>query len=725
MASHADSQNAPGRFSLLRKWGVLALVIAVLGLPLNHLFAYAIVMIAAVIVFVGTVTARMRPWLMSVLVCIVAVAGQALLKPPPIDEGHNVFLPGGQDNALLAKLPPEVYRLMAAEFDKLYPPQQRCDPSKFGCWRNAGVPDRLYAFSADGVFDNPAFSREVYQIDFDDVTWLRLGFTNTHHYNWIVGISDVSRLKRDRNWLGLGRWQVTMPFFVMYRFPAAYVGSNLCWQGDVIWEDRTDQFTRLSNPLWACRTIEPADVGRRIFGMAIKPGSLAMSLEPTVTLQIRGAAGSALIAIAVVSILSLLVRWQRRRAILPFTLLGLSLAVIAFVDMSFIGGFRPLDGGDDGLFYEGLGRDIVQHLLAGDIAAALRGGESVFHYGGPGLRYLRAVERFIFGDTNLGYLSLILLLPIAVFALYRRFLPNRWGLALAMIFIAIPAGALFGTTYYSYARWAARGFADPASYAFVFFGVLFLTARGAERSRALWHAFAASFLMSMGVFVRPNVAPFVGIMLCGAGLWALQEKNWRRILGLAAGTLPIVAMPLHNWYFGHRFVLFSANVTTGTHVGLLPSGYLDAMRDLVHFDFDGPALSKAVAQIAGWLAGPSESYLMIPLHIVALLVLVRVLLSGRYERWIRWIAAATIMQHAPALFYAPSPRYYLLTWFFTGFVGAVWLRNEGIAWLQRRFPRSWDQARLNRLSREVERVMRRFEVIIGLTRFPRRSAARG
>ena len=85
--------------------------------------------------------------------------------------------------------------------------------------------------------------------------------------------------------MGLHRWQLGMPFFVTYRFPAQYAGSDLCWRGDVIWEERAEQFTLLSNPLWACRTIEPGDIGRRVYGVAVKPGQLAMSLDPTVTIH--------------------------------------------------------------------------------------------------------------------------------------------------------------------------------------------------------------------------------------------------------------------------------------------------------------------------------------------------------------------------------------------------------------------------------------------------------
>ena len=52
--------------------------------------------------------------------------------------------------------------------------------------------------------------------------------------------------------------------------------------------------------------------------------------------------------------------------------------MIAIDDASFLGGVRPFDGGDDGLFYDSVGRQILQHALSGDWYEALRGGESVF-----------------------------------------------------------------------------------------------------------------------------------------------------------------------------------------------------------------------------------------------------------------------------------------------------------------------------------------------------------
>ena len=100
--------------------------------------------------------------------------------------------------------------------------------------------------------------------------------------------------------------------------------------------------------------------------------------------------------------------------------------------------------------------------MAGDIPGALEGGEKVFYFT-PGTRYLRAAEHVIFGESYLGYLSLMLALPFLVLALFRRFLPLRWALALALVFAGIPIGVLFGSSLVLYVKWAARGFGDPAA----------------------------------------------------------------------------------------------------------------------------------------------------------------------------------------------------------------------------------------------------------------------
>ena len=230
----------------------------------------------------------------------VAVAGQFLLAPPRIEEGHNVFLPGGLNNALQRELPPEVYREMAREFDVLYPPAVRCKAGTVGCWQDTGIPDRAYAFSADGIWHKSKASRSVTALDFSDPVWLRLGFTNELRYNWSSAAPDVHRADRDRRfWAGLNRWHLAMPWYEMIRLPSAFVGGQLCWRGEMMWEGAGARFTRW--PGEGCRTIEAADAGRRVFGIAIKPDTLAMRIAPPWSVWLQQLAVEALALAAVVA----------------------------------------------------------------------------------------------------------------------------------------------------------------------------------------------------------------------------------------------------------------------------------------------------------------------------------------------------------------------------------------------------------------------------------------
>ncbi len=668
------------------KLAVLALVAVALGFPINDLFRYALLVVATVVVAVGQASTLPRRWLAALAAVVLCVLGQVAFPAPRIEEGHNVFLVDAAGGALEAGLPAEVFHFMAAEFDARYPRARRCDPAQDGCWRGQAFPRRIFAFSADGIYDRPAYSRQVAGIDFSDPVWLRLGFINEHGYNWNSQVSDLDRASRDRRSFALlHRWKLTMPWFVMYRFPADFVGSALCWRGEVLWEGADAHFEAISHPSMQCRTLAPEDIGRRIFGVAIAH-ELAMRLAPTAKVRLRQLVEPGLAAAAALAVLGLLVRVRSRRLVLPFALVAVTLIVVFFNDASFLGGVRPFDSGDDGLVYDGYARVMLQQLLAGDIAGALEGGEKVFYFT-PGMRYLRAVEHLIFGESYLGYLSLVLVLPFLVFAMFRRFLPLRWALALILVFAAVPLGVLFGSSLVQYVKWAARGFADPAAYVcfLAAFALLVGRADAGPRDRFAG-ALGAGLLFALALFVRPNIAPATGILLAGAGLATLWQRQYRRLAGLCIGFLPVLSMALHNWVYGGEFVLFTASAAHPRLLLMTPSGYLAALAELGHFDFTGEHLTRALRQIAGWLAGPSESVVMAPLNAAAIVVLVRMAASGEADPWLRLTAGATLAQQGVGMFYATAGRYYYLTWLLTLLVVAAWLHGEGIELFRRRFP---------------------------------------
>ncbi len=686
MAPAQESTTAAGL--AWRRSAALLLAIAAVGLPINHVGAYALLVVAAVVIFNGEVSAQRRAWLAAIAIVAIAGAAQFVLAPVRVDEGHNVFLPHVPGDVLERGLPADVYRHMQSTFDAVYPPSVRCRPDSLGCWQSLGFPDAIYSFSADGIWHRTAASRSVTALDFSDPVWLRLGFINELRYNWFTAPPDVHRADRDRrSWMGLYRWHLTMPWFEMLRLPAAYAGGELCWRGDVMWEGEGARFAAL--PDTGCRIIASADAGRRVFGIAIKPETLAMKLTPPWSVRLRLLAGSVLAVGAVLGVITLLVRVRGRRTVMPFILIVLSVMVIAIDDASFLGGVRPFDGGDDGLFYDSVGRTIQRKLLAFDFYGALQGGENVFYYGGPGLRYFRALEHIVFGETYLGYLSVILLLPFCVFFLFRRFLPQSWALCLAIIFVAVPVGTIFGTSFIDYAKWASRGFADPMAYSLFLAGTLpIIGGTVVGPSERFAPAFFGALLLALAIFMKPLVAPAAAVLLGGAGLVCLYSRQVLRLAGLCLGFSAVFAMALHNWVYGHVFVLFSGNFDNPLVLVMPPSSWAAAMQDLLNLNFTGGHLLRALKQIPDWLSGPAESYATVPLNAAAVVVLVYVVVRGRqFDPWLRLIGAAAIAQHAVAFFYIGTiARYHFLTWFLTALVVLVWFHQVGTVWLARHYP---------------------------------------
>src|SRR5206468_5306295 len=136
----------------------------------------------------------------------------------------------------------------------------------------------------------------------------------------------------------------------------------------------------------------------------------------------------------------------------------------------------------------------------------------------------------------------------------------------------------------------------------------------------------------------------------------LRSRQHRHLGGLCLGFLPVLGMALHNFVYGGRFVLFTASATHPGALVMPPSAWLSALGEVVRFDFVGPKLAGAIAQIGGWLAGPSESVVMVPLDAAAVAVLVRVAVAAWADPWLRLTAGATLAQHGVALFYATPGR---------------------------------------------------------------------
>ena len=188
--------------------------------------------------------------------------------------------------------------------------------------------------------------------------------------------------------------------------------------------------------------------------------------------------------------------------------------------------------------------------------------------------------------------------------------------------------------------------------------------------------------------MKPLVAPAAAVLLGGAGLVCLYSRQVLRLVGLCLGFSAVFSMALHNWIYGHVFVLFSGNFDNPLVLVMPPAAWASAMQDVLNLNFTGGHLFRALRQIPDWLSGPAESYATVPLNAAAVAVLVYVVVRGRqFDPWLRLIGAAALAQHAVAFFYIGTvARYHFLTWFLTALVVLVWFHQVGMLWLRRRYP---------------------------------------
>jgi hypothetical protein len=170
-------------------------------------------------------------------------------------------------------------------------------------------------------------------------------------------------------------------------------------------------------------------------------------------------------------------------------------------------------------------------------------------------------------------------------------------------------------------------------------------------------------------------------------------------------------MALHNWVFGHVFVLFSSNAQDSNLLVTPPSAYVSAARQLLAFDFSGAG--RVLTQLANWLSGPAESYATIPLNAAGVGILIYVVARGRqFDPWLRLVGVSALAQHVVALFYnAATARYHFLTWFLTMLVVVVWFHQVGIGWLKERYPALWSRLAVHPLARMLASGLARLQKV--------------
>jgi hypothetical protein len=374
-------------------------------------------------------------------------------------------------------------------------------------------------------------------------------------------------------------------------------------------------------------------------------------------------------------------------------------------------------GGNDGLVHESFGFDISQALHDGRYDEALRGGEKIFYFM-PGMRYLKALEDMLFGDTNFGVLLCTMLVPIFLYFILRRLFPLRWSVSLIVIFLFTPLLERLGFAQYLYVKEMIKGFPEPLGYG-AFLGALALIAWSvpmpdAAPARSPMPGILIGLALALSVALRPNLAIAAALLLAMLGLWLLRERRLTEIIALGLGFSPILLIAWHNWYFGGQFVPLTSAAFVPATLLTPPSTYLAALGDVLRLDFSGDAVRHVLRQLWNW-NHVADFYRLIPLFTVFW-----VLFSRRYTITLKGLAAVALSLQALLFFYVPSGRYAYLAWLLVFLVFLVAFRESFLPWLARNYPESLQRLGRLPLVRGVREALASSRWRRSSTRSPRR-----
>jgi hypothetical protein len=233
---------------------------------------------------------------------------------------------------------------------------------------------------------------------------------------------------------------------------------------------------------------------------------------------------------------------------------------------------------------------------------ALKGVEPTYWFT-PGMRYVRMIEKLVFGDTNHLYALVLPCVAIVVFYLVRHFLGTRWAALTTAYFCLIPAGNLSFLQYISNAK---LGYGEAFGGGLFFLGLALMLRTqpawgGASGNvEAIWIAGSA---LAASMFIRPNFT-FAVLWLGAAYAWASwKRKDVSAVVAVMLGLGFALWLPFHNWFYGGEFYLISkSGATVSVPLGI--RDYLSALVDLARGRVDTPAIAVTSHQIAGWLWNP-------------------------------------------------------------------------------------------------------------------------
>ncbi len=601
----------------MKKLGLIFFIIFLLGLPLSNFWQFFVLTISMGLIFSGSW--RLKFGIIPYLAILCIGIGIKFIPQLHIEEGHQILV------------------------------EERKIVDHLSLIETKTIPN---AFSADGIWQHPKYSRVVNDINFQGLKKARLGTLNDLKYNLYPPHSIYIR--------------DYLPFLITYIFPSDAVGLKVWFQGQSFWPTPEKKMEKVDHSTWSYRIIQLGDVGEPIYfvgGDTLKAAtyvpSLVVSLEKNMFQQMMDWIKISLILLSIGGVLYGTLEWKDRfKFYLYFGSISIQILYLVYVLPIFFTGLYPLNAGGDGLTYYAYGRGILHNFYLGNIYDALKGGEHIFYFM-PGFRYIRALEMSIFGDTYYGYVLAFMFIPILTFKFLRYFFSLGHSLVFLGIFF-LPLNFVsryLGFSDYFYLGQTCWGNAETLAYGCFTTGiVLIFQAMDHKRKTFLGH-----FLLFIAVACRPNLV-LASMFLIGIyTLWILKNEKYSEAIkkvGISwLGFFPILLIPFHNYYFGNKIVLLTSTANIKENLPTPPIVYWHALKSAIGGNLHNPELSRVLDQLSGW----NPYLLRFP---IVILVISYAFKTPFFSR-IGILARMALILHIQLLFFNTSIRYSYIAWFLT------------------------------------------------------------
>lgn len=413
-----------------------------------------------------------------------------------------------------------------------------------------------YFFSVNGSKQGIPSGRHVSAIDINDsVVSLNIGWNNTQRYNFL-GNPPAFQTQ-------------SLPFVATHTINPNMVGMFFTLQGLFYINGQKRVFQKPTSYL-----ITSKDIGKKFsaFGGDFKKSDhipLILKLHKTVKWQmfyvLELLSKFLSLAFAILGFLSLKPIIHRYRETVTFLAFH-ALSLWTFKDQ-IAKGFMAI-AGNDGFIHMGSAHAMFQNYSQGDFLTMIKSPEDIFYFM-PGTRYIKLFEYFVVGESVLLTYCFMCFLPLFVYQVFRCFLKDNVAFAVALA-MNIAALNFVGLSYKTVIKAFSKHYGEVYSIPLLFFALSQFYQKITTKRKGI----LVTLALSVAISIRPNLCPFIGLLaLFYVFTSSFATLSFKDKLITCSGFLLVFLIPLHNYSFGGKLVLFTGSSLTPDNLKLTPLDY--------------------------------------------------------------------------------------------------------------------------------------------------------